>query len=28
VDFLFSQFPEKDSVIASPEEAGSRIIMP
>ncbi len=28
VDFLFSQFPEKDSVIASPEEAGSRIITP
>ena len=28
VDFLFGQFPEKDSVIASPAEAGSRIIVP
>jgi hypothetical protein len=29
IDFLFSQFPEKESgVIASPAEAGSRIIMP
>jgi hypothetical protein len=28
VDFLYAQFPEKDTVIASPEEAGSRIIMP
>jgi hypothetical protein len=28
VDFLFAQFPEKQSVIASPDEAGSRIITP
>jgi hypothetical protein len=28
VDFLFHQFPEKKSVIASPDEAGSRIITP
>jgi hypothetical protein len=28
LDFLFAQFPEKDSLIASPEEAGSRIITP
>ena len=28
VDFLFAQFPEKQSAIASPEEAGSRIIVP
>jgi hypothetical protein len=28
VDFLFAQFPEKQSVIAAPEEAGSRIIVP
>jgi len=28
VDFLFAQFPEKQSVIAAPEEAGSRIITP
>ncbi|MFY9561561.1 MAG: hypothetical protein WAQ52_15110 [Terriglobales bacterium] len=28
VDFLFAQFPEKESAIASPEEAGSRIIVP
>ena len=27
-DFLFAQFPEKQSAIASPEEAGSRIIVP
>jgi len=28
VDFLFAQFPEKQSAIAAPEEAGSRIITP
>ncbi len=28
VDFLFTQFPEKQSVIAAPEEAGNRIITP
>ena len=28
LDFLFGQFPEKDSVIAGPEEAGSRLIVP
>ncbi len=28
VDFLFAQFPEKHSAIASPAEAGSRIIVP
>jgi hypothetical protein len=28
VDFLFAQFPEKQSIIAAPEEAGSRIIVP
>jgi hypothetical protein len=28
VDFLSSQFPEKQSVIAGPEDAGSRIIVP
>jgi hypothetical protein len=28
VDFLFAQFPEKQSPIATPEEAGSRIIVP
>lgn len=28
VDFLFAQFPEKQSSIASPEDAGSRIIVP
>ena len=28
VDFLFSQFPEKQSAISSPEEAGSRLIVP
>ncbi len=27
VDFLFAQFPEKQSTIASPEEASSRIIV-
>jgi hypothetical protein len=28
VDFLFAQFPEKQSAIAAPEDAGSRIIVP
>ena len=28
VDFLGTQFPEKQSAIASPQEAGSRIIVP
>ncbi len=28
VDFLFAQFPEKQSTIAAPEETGSRIIVP
>ena len=28
VDFVLSQFPEKPSLIATPEEAGSRIIVP
>jgi hypothetical protein len=28
VDFLFAQFPEKQGVLATPEEAGSRIILP
>ncbi len=28
VDFLFAQFPEKQSAIASPADAGSRIIVP
>jgi hypothetical protein len=28
VDFLFAQFPEKESAIVSPQEAGSRIIFP
>jgi hypothetical protein len=28
VDFLSSQFPEKKSVIASPQDTGSRIIVP
>jgi len=28
VDFLFSQFPEQKSVIASPDDLGSRIITP
>jgi hypothetical protein len=28
IDFLYAQFPEKQSVIASPDEAGSRIITP
>jgi len=28
VDFLFSQFPEKESPVLTPQEAGSRIIIP
>lgn len=28
VDFLFAQFPEKQSAIAAPDEAASRIIIP
>ena len=28
VDFLFAQFPEKQTTLAFPEEAGSRIIVP
>ena len=28
VDFLFAQFPEKQSALARPEEAGSRIVIP
>jgi hypothetical protein len=28
VDFLYAQFPENQSAIAAPEEAGSRIIVP
>ncbi len=28
VDFLFAQFPEKQSPIATPEETGNRIIVP
>lgn len=28
VEFLFAQFPEKESPLLTPEEAGSRIIMP
>jgi hypothetical protein len=28
IDFLFMQFPERQSAIASPAEAGSRIIVP
>jgi hypothetical protein len=28
VDFLFAQFPERNSAIAGPEEAGSRIVIP
>ena len=28
VDFLFAQFPEKESAIATPDENGSRIIVP
>ncbi len=28
LDFLFAQFPEKQAAIVSPEEAGSRIVIP
>jgi hypothetical protein len=28
VDFLYAQFPEKDSAVLTPQEAGSRIILP
>jgi hypothetical protein len=28
IDFLYEQFPEKQSAIAGPEEAGSRIVIP
>jgi hypothetical protein len=28
IDFLLAQFPEKQSVLAGPEEAGSRIVIP
>lgn len=28
VEFLFSQFPEKESAVLAPQEAGSRIILP
>ena len=28
IDFLFAQFPERQSVIVEPEEAGSRIVIP
>jgi hypothetical protein len=28
VDFLFAQFPEKESSVVTPQEAGSRIIVP
>jgi len=28
VDFLFAQFPEKESAVLTPQEAGSRIIFP
>lgn len=28
VEFLFAQFPEKESAVLSPQEAGSRIILP
>jgi hypothetical protein len=27
-EFLFAQFPEKESVVVTPQEAGSRIILP
>ncbi len=27
-DFLFAQFPEKDTAVLTPQEAGSRIILP
>jgi hypothetical protein len=28
IDFLFAQFPEKDSSLLAPQEAGSSIIVP
>jgi len=28
VEFLFSQFPEKETAVVTPQEAGSRIILP
>lgn len=28
VDFLFAQFPERESTVVTPQEAGSRIILP
>ena len=28
VDFLFAQFPEKEKAVVTPQEAGSRIILP
>ena len=28
VEFLFAQFPEKESAVLAPQEAGSRIILP
>jgi len=28
VEFLFTQFPEKESAVVTPQEAGSRIILP
>ena len=28
VDFLFAQFPEREAAVVTPQEAGSRIIMP
>jgi hypothetical protein len=28
IDFLLAQFPEKQSAVVTPQEAGSRIIVP
>jgi len=28
VEFLYAQFPEKESAVVTPQEAGSRIILP
>jgi hypothetical protein len=28
IDFLLAQFPEKQSAVITPQEAGSRIIVP
>src|SRR5580692_7249319 len=28
VEFLYAQFPEKESAVVAPQEAGSRIILP